>query len=362
MKWIRWVIAATLLLALGLGLSCANTARHKGPPSEHFDGKRFHNSRAFDKTLMDLVRWRMNRVPGNWQYRELQHGQSVPVARVTGPQLATTMVNHATILLQTAGLNILTDPIWSERASPLGWLGPRRFSPPGVAFAELPPIHAVVISHNHFDHMDIPTLQRLAAEHRPLFIVPLGNGHYLQQAGIRPVVELDWWETLELSPQLQVNAVPSQHWSRRGLLDLNRALWAGYVFQSTWGTIYFAGDTGMADHFAQIRERFGDIDLALLPVGSYLPRWFMQDQHIDPEELISAHLLLGARSSLAIHYGTFPLADDGQDQPVNELRLSLEKSLPSPDIQIPFNGDRLWYARRSARQDAMLRAEAPASD
>jgi len=324
-------------------VSCASTIRHAGARSDHFDGERFHNARPFEKTLMDLLRWRFNRDPDDWQFRPLPHGQSVPVHRVSGSRLAITMVNHATMLLQTAGLNILTDPIWSERASPFAWFGPRRFSPPGVAFDELPPIHAVVISHNHFDHMDIPTLQRLAAEHRPVFIVPLGNGHYLQDAGISTVVELDWWEYLELGPQLKVNAVPSQHWSRRQLFDLNRALWAGYVFESTWGTIYFAGDTGMADHFAQIRQRHGDIDLALLPVGSYMPRWFMQDQHVDPAELVQAHRLLGAHKSLAIHYGTFQLADDGQDQPVSELLRAMAESQPEPDIQIPFNGDRLWW-------------------
>jgi len=335
---LRGVLALTAAAALALAVSCATTGAHHGPPSDHFDGTRFHNPEPVAKTLADLVRWRLSRRRGHWEWRDLPQGQTVPANSVPASKLGVTLVNHATLLLQTAQLNVLTDPIWSERASPFESMGPSRHRPPGVAFDALPPIHAVLISHNHFDHMDLPTLRRLAAVHHPLFIVPLGNRRYLEQAGIETIAELDWWDTLELGHQVSVSAVPARHWSQRELFDRNRALWAGYVLAAPWGRVYFAGDTGMGEHFNAIRQRLGPVDLALLPIGSYQPRWFMREQHINPAEAVQAHGLLGAGQSIAMHFGTFELADDGQDQPVHDLRKALQEAALPIDFRIARNG------------------------
>jgi L-ascorbate metabolism protein UlaG (beta-lactamase superfamily) len=212
--------------------------------------------------------------------------------------------------------------------------GPQRVRPAGIRFEDLPPIHAVVVSHNHYDHLDMPTLSRLHAAHHPRFFVGLGNQALLEAAGIDRVTELDWWEQAALDGELAVHSVPAQHFSQRGLCDRNATLWMGYVLRGPAGVVYFAGDTGMGPHFAQIRQRFGEPRLALLPIGAYLPRWFMHPIHLSPADAVEAHHLLGAKRSVAIHFGTFALADDAQTQPVDELRLALERA--------PFDPEDFW--------------------
>ncbi len=227
-----------------------------------------------------------------------------------GDDLRVTFVNHATVLLQIAGVNVLTDPIWSRRASPLPFAGPRRRRPPGIRFVDLPPIDLVLISHNHYDHLDLPTLQALARSHAPRFITTLGNAALLQREGIEPVTEMDWWQEQPLPGGLRLTCVPAQHFSARGLCDRCRTLWCGFVLHGRGGPIYFAGDTGWGSHFSEIARRFGPPRLALLPIGSHLPRWFMRPVHLSPAEAVRAHQVLGAQASMAIHFGTFPMADD----------------------------------------------------
>lgn len=345
----RWRPARLLLalaaLALGVAaVSCATSApRYTGPVSDHFDGKRFFDEPAVHKGLAQVIKWQLSREDGAPWRRDMRLVAAPrPAERVHGPDYQVTFVNHATVLIQAGGLNVLTDPIWSERASPVSWAGPQRHRPPGVAFADLPPIDVVLLSHNHFDHMDIPTLERLGVEHRPLFVMPLGNCGYLNMTDDPRCVELDWWETRELQYGARVHAVPVRHWSRRGLLDTNQSLWAGFVLEAGGHRLFFAGDTGMGEHFARIRARLGPPDLAMLPIGAYLPRWFMAPQHIDPAEAVSAHEALGARRSMAIHFGTFRLADDGQHQPVAELRAALaERALAPGSFWIPDHGERM---------------------
>jgi L-ascorbate metabolism protein UlaG (beta-lactamase superfamily) len=262
-----------------------------------------------------FLRWQLTRRRGRWAWTDAEPGPPPP-ERVGRGELRVTFVNHATCLVQADGLNVLTDPIWSLRASPVGWAGPRRVRPPGIRFEDLPPIDAVLVSHDHYDHMDLPTLRRLAAAHRPRLVAATGNRDALGEGAL----ELAWWKGAELAEGVRVTAVPARHWSGRTLLDRNRRLWAGFVVQGPAGAWYFAGDTAWGDHFAAIRERFGPVRLALLPIGSYEPRWFMKAAHVNPEEAVEAHRVLGSGTSVGIHFGTFELSDEDQDEPPRRLR------------------------------------------
>ena len=286
---------------------------------KHFDGRRFYNPDARQaRGFFDVIQWKLTSrsEPSPSFIADVE--QSAPPARVNGNALRVTLVNHSTVLLQQGGSNILTDPIWSERASPLAWIGPRRRRKPGVRMEDLPRIDAVLISHNHYDHMDLPTLGQLAARRDSTFIVPACGARLLRSKHIGPVHELDWGESFSLS-NFTVHSVPALHFSARGVLDRNKALWCGYLIKSCERLIYFAGDTAFGPHFAQIREKFGSPHLALLPIGAYEPRWFMSSVHMDPDQAVRAHEILAAKTSIAIHHGTFQLADDGIDKPKKQL-------------------------------------------
>jgi L-ascorbate metabolism protein UlaG (beta-lactamase superfamily) len=286
---------------------------------KHFDGKRFYNPDAPQvRGLLDVLRWKLTSRPEPWPGFISDVQPSIPPRQIDGSGLRTTLVNHSTVLLQQRGSNILTDPIWSERASPLSWAGPRRRRKPGVAWEDLPCIDAVLISHNHYDHLDLPTLHLLAARGDSTFVVPLGVARLLRSKNIGPTHELDWGESL-LLPGFTVHCVPALHFSSRGIYDRNVTLWCGYVIESEQRIVYFAGDTGFGRHFAQIREKFGSPRLALLPIGAYQPRWFMSPVHMAPDEAVRAHEILGAQTSIAIHHGTFKLTDEGIDTPMKEL-------------------------------------------
>ena len=306
--------AAALLLA-----ACGST-RWQGPKTDHFDGERFLMPAPFDIGALDLVRYWYESTPGVWT-RDLALAPGPrPVERVADGELRITLVNHATVLIQVDGVNILSDPIWSDRASPVSWIGPRRYRPAAIAFDELPPIAAVIISHNHYDHFDLPTLDRLEKTHQPTFLVPPGDGARLRERGYAKVVELDWWQAWTMPNGCAIHAAPSQHWSSRGLPgDRNLSFWLAYVIGTRGGPLYFAGDTGYGPHFKAVRERYGAMRAALLPIGAYLPRWLTEYQHVDPAQAVEAHVDLGAATSRGIHYGTFDLADDGQRQPVADL-------------------------------------------
>jgi L-ascorbate metabolism protein UlaG (beta-lactamase superfamily) len=313
-----------LLLALPAAGCCTySSPAYHGPPSDHFDGEQFFNAGVEQKGIADLLRWQRTRERGVWRDYADEPPGPPPPRRVGPGQLRVTFVNHATTLIQADGLNVLTDPIWSERPSPLSWIGPRRVRPPGIRFEDLPPIDAVLISHDHYDHLDVPTLQRLSRRFpRARFYAGLGNAAFLAGKHIRNVRELDWWQELRLG-QVTLAAVPAQHFSNRGLCDRNCALFAGYVLKGPAGVIFFAGDTGFGPHFAEIRRRYGPARLALLPIGAYKPEWFMGPIHMSPLQAVQAHEALGARTSVAIHFGTFDLADDGQDEAPAELRRAL---------------------------------------
>ncbi|HEY1760239.1 MAG TPA: MBL fold metallo-hydrolase [Bryobacteraceae bacterium] len=290
---------------------------------KHFDGKRFYNPDAPQAGgYLDALRWKLTSRPEASPKFISDVEPSVPPCRMKGSGLRTTLINHSTVLFQQHGSNILTDPIWSERASPLSWAGPRRRRKPGIAWEALPPIDIVLLSHNHYDHLDLPTLRRLAARGNSTFIVPLGVARLLRSRKIGPTVqELDWGESVSF-PGIAIHCVPALHFSSRALWDRNKTLWCGYVIESQEQLIYFAGDTAFGPHFARIRERFGPPDLALLPIGAYEPRWFMSPVHMGPDQAVRAHAILGAKTSIAMHHGTFQLADEGLDTPTRDLLTS----------------------------------------
>jgi L-ascorbate metabolism protein UlaG (beta-lactamase superfamily) len=317
---------------------------YRGPRSDHFDGEYFFNASASaGKSFADLLRWRRTRTPTPWpRWREQATVARLPPALQLG-EIAVTFINHVTFLVQFAELTLLTDPVYSERASPVQWLGPRRVHAPGVPFEQLPPIDVVFVSHNHYDHLDLSTLRRLARAHAPLFVTGLGNGPFLRECGVAPVRELDWWQELSVRGA-QLSFTPAQHWSTRGPGNRNRTLWGGLWVRAGARSVYFSGDTGYTPLFAQLRQRLGPPDVALLPIGAYEPRWFMREQHMNPEEAVRAHLDLGARLSIGGHFGCFPLTDEGIDAPLIELeRARGAHGVAASEFHAPQPGETLLW-------------------
>lgn len=341
------IILGLLLIAAAPVLLSGCSRYYQGPVSEHFDGKHFFNpGQPMEKGFFTFLKWRLTAKKQPWPpYSELQ-AYDKPPERVEGEALRLAYVGHATMLLQTQGLNILTDPVWSLRTSPVSWAGPKRVHPPGISFADLPPIDIVLISHNHYDHLDLDTLAKLWERHHPRIIVPLGNDSIIskQIKGIE-VEAYDWGETISLGDTLAVYLSPVQHWSARGLVDRNKALWAAFTLTSPAGNIYFAGDTGYGDgsHFRQVYKKFGSFRLALLPIGSYDPRWFMAYGHMDPEEAVMAWKDLGNPSMIPMHYGIFQLADTGYHAPLKALQKALIKQGEAGEKVTPLKaGENLW--------------------
>jgi L-ascorbate metabolism protein UlaG (beta-lactamase superfamily) len=292
-----------------------------GPPGypKHFDGSRFFNpGQPQARGWLEVLKWQLNSRKERSPRFVADVEPSRPPARVEPGELRVTFVNHATVLIQHPDFNILTDPVWSERASPVAWAGPRRHRAPGVRFEDLPRIDVVLLSHNHYDHLDIATVRRLASNSQTRFVVPTGVASLLRSNYIASD-ELDWGDSVDAC-NTRIHSVPAMHFSARGLFDRNRTLWCGYVIEAGGCVIYFAGDTGFGPHFAMIRERFGPPRLALLPIGAYDPRWFMGPVHMAPEDAVKAHEILGAKTSIAIHHGTFQLTDEAIDTPARVLR------------------------------------------
>jgi L-ascorbate metabolism protein UlaG (beta-lactamase superfamily) len=284
-------------------------------PSDHFDGRRFFNPAGPAQQPFSAVPRMLLEKRTPWPVRV-----DVPLRQppaLDGAAATVTFIGHATFLIQTAAGNILTDPVYSQRASPLEFAGPRRVRQPAVAFDDLPAIATILLSHNHYDHCDLRTLARLAPMD-PIVVAPLGNGRLLRSTGIRRVEELDWWQDAA-TPAMPITLTPAHHFSARTPFDRNRALWGGFLLTAGGARIFFAGDSAYAPHFKEVRRRLGPIDLALIPIGAYEPRWFMGAVHMNPAEAVQAHLDLGAPKSIGMHFGTFQLTTEGIDEPVRAL-------------------------------------------
>jgi N-acyl-phosphatidylethanolamine-hydrolysing phospholipase D len=335
--WRRCACAAAAALALS---ACANEPAAVAGQAPHHRDSGFQNNYVEFSTpgLAAFMRWK---------FQAWRDGLPAPPASKTPaivPDLGliqtnakagvrmvptVTWIGHATVLVQLGGLNVLTDPIFSNRASPLSFIGPERAQKPGLWLHELPHIDLVLISHNHYDHLDDDSVKALAkqAGGPPLFVVPLGLKAWFAKRDIARVVELDWWQSHRLG-DVEIVLTPVQHWSGRSPIDRMDTLWGGYALFAPELHLFFAGDTGYSKDFADIRERFaerhsaaqgGGFDIALLPIGAYEPRWFMQRQHVNPEEAVRIHRDLGAKASLGIHWGTFGLTDESLDEPPRQL-------------------------------------------
>jgi L-ascorbate metabolism protein UlaG (beta-lactamase superfamily) len=294
--------------------------------SDHFDVERqqFFNPEAdTDRSIADLLRWWSNSPRRSWPRQIEPRSFAAPPETIPRGAAGVTHIGHATALLRIGDRVVLTDPVFSSHAGPLGRFGPPRIVAPGIALADLPRVDLVFVSHSHYDHLDVASLRQLERRHAPLFVTCLGLKRSLTRWGLGRVVELDWWEQTTLG-DLTLTATPAQHWSKRGLFDLRRSLWGGCYLQAPGAArVFFAGDTGYASHFTAIRERLGAPDLALLPIGAYEPRWFMRDAHMNPDDAVRAHRDLAARVSIPIHYGTFRLTDEGFAEPLEDLTAAL---------------------------------------
>ncbi len=295
------------------------------PLSDHCDGRLFFNPGPVRpaRGLMQVLRWRLraeNRAV--WPDR-VQNPVFAPPPGSVGPdRVAVTFIGHASFLLRLPGAVVLTDPVFSERCSPVSWAGPKRARAPGIALADVPRPDVVLLSHNHYDHMDFPTLRALQARFAPRFVTLLGNARILAKLGIA-ATELDWWQNTTAGA-LRITATPARHFSARTPFDRNRTLWGGFMVSVGAGTVLFAGDSGAGSHWGDIRDRLGAPDVALLPIGAYEPRWFMAPVHMNPAEAVEAHIALGARRSVGMHFGTFQLTDEAIDAPPAALEAACQ--------------------------------------
>jgi len=322
-----YIIAIPLLIAFAFFLIgiLVSAPVYKGPVTDHFDGRRFKNfGNVKAKGLYDVLKWMITRKTGNWKTPSTDPTLKKPPF---GEPASTcvTFINHSSFLICTEQVNILVDPVYSERVSPFDFIGPKRMRSAGIEFDDLPRIHLVLITHNHYDHLDMPTIRQIQKKYQPRFIVPLGVKAQLLREGISLVDEMDWWQKVDFNDAISVTSVPAQHFSGRGMLDRDKTLWCGYALGLANGRLYFAGDTGYTSGlFEMISEKLGPVDLAIIPIGAYKPQWFMSPIHCSPEEAVRIHLAIGSRKSIACHFGTFPLADDSQEEPVNDLRSTLD--------------------------------------
>ena len=283
------------------------TYKYPGPPSDHFDGSCFFNPESGDHSFTDMLKWIWEMETVSWPEWLDDPKQPPPVERIDDGRLHVTYVNHATVLIQMDGLNILTDPIWSRRAGPTSWIGPKRVRSPGVIMEALPGIDYILISHDHYDHLDVPTMKTIVERDHPTVFAGLGIKALLSDEGITGVVEMDWWQRHKSDlDSIAFTFVPARHGSGRWPFVENRTLWGGFIIESPSGDqVYYAGDTGFGAFLDSIHNRFTRIRLAILPIGNYEKRWFMKSQHMNPDDAVKVHRLLNARQSVGMHFGTF---------------------------------------------------------
>lgn len=339
--------ALALVLALIVVVAAGACSRpYKGPPSDHYDGKRFFlpgktNPNGFGAFL----RWQRTRETAQWPSWQPSPFADKPPERVEGTALRVSYVGHASVLIQTQGLNILTDPVWSDRASPVQWAGPKRVNAPGIRFEDLPPIDIVLISHSHYDHMDKETLRRLVKAHAPRIVTPLGNDVLIRGFTRKARVEAyDWGQSVALKPGVMLHLEPMHHWTARGLFDRNTTLWATFVITAPGGPIAFVGDSGYGagDYFRGYTAKHGLFRFAVLPIGAYEPRWFMRFSHMDPAEAVAASQDMRSQATLAHHWGTFQLTDEAIEAPTDALADALEARALPPEAFRALRPGQVW--------------------
>lgn len=315
---------------------------YNGPESDHFDGTLFFNPNGMTPPGFGaFLKWQINHKRTPWPKSvECPYTPSRPARRVEGNDLRVTMIGHASLLIQVAGLNILTDPVWTRRASPTLFAGPKRVCAPGVSFADLPPVDIVLVTHNHYDHLSLNTLQALQKNHQPRIITPLGNDTIIRsRIPDAEITVLDWGQTTGAADNVLITAEPCHHWSARGVLDRRMALWAAFVLETPAGNIYHIGDTGFHEgrNYRAAAEKYGGFRLANLPIGAYEPRFFMRNEHQDPAEAVTGMQLCNAAFAAGHHFGTFQLTDEGIDAPVKWLREALDDAAISHDRFRPLS-------------------------
>jgi len=339
---LRWLGAAMLFAAVTLCFAptvvppLLDRVYYEGPASDHFDGRRFFNPSG-NRPYPPSVRRGgfINRMLGSNERSQWPDHVSVrpavPPRVVEGGEMLVTWIGHATVLVQTEGLNILTDPIWSDRASPFSFIGPRRVRAPGIRFEDLPRIDLVVVSHNHYDHMDLPTLRRLWERDRPLIVTSLGNDRIIAGAGAEAVAR-DWGGAVAVRPDVDVIVERNHHWGSRWFTDRNRALWSAFTIRTPSGNIFFAGDTGWGDGtWVRQAARHGPFRLAIIPIGAYEPRDVMRNNHVNPEEAFRIFEILDPAMALGMHWGTFQLTFEPIEAPREALAGLLARRRVSPD-------------------------------
>lgn len=320
---------------------------YSGPPSDHFDGEVFFNPGGkAPRSIINLLKWQFGAKRSAWPARwPSPYPPATPAARVGGDALRVTMVGHASLLIQVAGLNALTDPVWSERCSPVSFAGPKRVNAPGIPFERLPPIDLVLLSHNHYDHLDIDTLARLDERYRPLIVTPYGNDTIVRRRIPKARLRTgDWEDCVNVAEGVRVFIEPAHHWSARGLFDRRMALWASFVLETPAGRIYHIGDTGFHEgvNYRQAAARHGGFRLAILPIGAYEPRWFMKAQHQDPNEAVAGFMLCDAACAVGHHWGTFRLTNEPVEEPAERLYAALDVAGVDRERFRPLRPGEVW--------------------
>lgn len=324
---------------------------YSGPVTDHFDGKAFHglnNNHGigdnFKKiNLFSFLSWFFLRKKKVWEYRESKIKPTLE-SRIEGEKIFITFVNHSTVLMQMNNLNILTDPVWSKRVSPFSFMGPKRYREPGIKLDDLPRIDVVLLTHNHYDHMDIFTLREIYKKYRPKIFTPLGNSLYLKKKGISQAIDMDWWGKKSLSKDVNLVCVPAEHFSSRAFSDRNKTLWSGFVLETSRGNIYFSGDTAYGNFVKKISEKYNSFILGFLPAAVWKPVWLMKPVHISPDDAVQMHKDLNIKTTIGIHHGTFKLSDDGQDEGPDRIRELVKNSSPKTiDFRILENGQTIVF-------------------